>query len=426
MKTLKFAGGMLAREYRKSIFYAVTLVFQIAMTFIFFTISTNPYLADPVELEEGLTATTFVASLSLVIIIFCCSMVLFASDFYVSKKNKEFAVLSLSGWNAFKVGEYVLLQIGSLLLLATPVGLLLGYGVAVLSNYFMYQQAGIAASPFYIPMAAWLQTVVVLLFMLVMIIMISSGYVYRNNIRDYLGQVKSMQPRPSATLGRTIVYSALYLLGLLLIGANDYHDPYFFQIFVGMAGAAGLMSGGIPFIIEKMKASRLLTRRYALIYASHLRYTLQKSAILAGGMVIAVTSLITLMMTEQDNPRIFSIVVIGYVVIVVLLVTSLVYNYFNEIQQRMKMFSNLWNIGYTKKELRRIIISEVGYYYGILLLLPLVYMIGIGGRYVRNGSMDLGLFIMIILAYIVPMIISSGIVYRAYTNMVIKPIEGAN
>ena len=424
MTMLKFAGGMLAKEYQKSIFYAITLIFQVAMTFIFFTVPNNQFLAAQMPEGIGVMATPFVAVVSFVIITFCCCMVLFASNFYISKKNKEFAVYTLAGWTAFKITEYVLIQIGILLAIAIPTGLTLGYGAAVLANSVMYRQAGIPASPFYVPMTAWVQTVAVLLLMLVMIVMVAGGYVYRNEIRDFLTQAKDMQPRASSRLGGTLLYLALYLLGVFLTGLNEYDEPYYFQIVVGMLGAGGLVAGGIPYLIGQLKSRKLITCRYSLIAASNLSYTLQKNALLAVSMIISVTSLIGMMIMERDNSRTFTIVVIGYAVIVILLVTSIVYNLCNDIQQRPKVFENLWRLGYTKKELRLIIRREITGFYGVLMVLPLIYMAAIGWRYVANGSMGLGMFISLIMAYLVPIALSAWVVFQAYLKMVVDPIKG--
>ena len=424
MTMLKFASHMLAKEYPKSIFYTITLIFQIAMTFIFFTIPNNQILAEEVQQGAGTLTTPFVAVLSFIIITFCCCMIIFASNFYVSKKNKEFAVYTLSGWTALKITQYVLSQIGILMLIAVPAGLFLGYGAAVLANHVMYQQAGILASPFYVPLAALVQTLAILCLMLLLIIMVAGCYVYRNEIRDFLSQSRQMQPRPGSTLKRTCLYFFLYLLGLFLTTLNDYGDPYYFQILMGMFGAGGLVIGGIPYVIGCLKRFKWMSCRYSLIAASHLNYTLQKNVILASCVVVSVTALVGMMIMERDNPRLLSIIIIGYGVVVILLVTSIIYNLCHDIQQRPKIYYNLWRIGYTKKELRLIIRREILGFYLILTILPLLYMGAIGWRYVGNGSMGLAILAAMLLAYLIPIFLSALVVYRTYIKMVVEPIKG--
>ena len=46
MGTFKFSMRMLVKDYKKSIFYGITLVFAVAVCFVFFNIINNADLAD--------------------------------------------------------------------------------------------------------------------------------------------------------------------------------------------------------------------------------------------------------------------------------------------------------------------------------------------------------------------------------------------
>lgn len=420
MSMWRFSSSLLVKEFPKSFFYALTLIFQIAITIIFFAIPNNQLLLDePVVPGE----VPFIVSLSFVIIVFCCCLIAFATNFYVSKKSKEVAILKMSGWTPFRIVEFILIQIAIILAVAIPIGMILGYGIAVSGNFFLYQQAGIQADPFYIPFIAFSQSLFVIGLMLVIVLMVAYGYVYRCEISEFLNHSIAMQPKTSSTLIRPLFFIFLYLFGLFLIDLNNYGEPYFFQIFIGMIGAGGLVASGISYTILILKQRGLGTKRYALIYLSHLNYTLQKNVLLATSTIVSVTTLVTLMMTEEESSQLFTLVVISYVIAIFLLMTSIVYNYCIEIQQRISLFSSLWKMGYTVKELRLIIRKEVIFFYCIILLLPLVYLLAIGQRYVGNGTMTLIGFGLIISTYLIPIITSACIVYRFYVVTVVRSIE---
>lgn len=55
MGNFKFAMTLLVKEYKKSAFYALTMVFAIAVCFIFFNIMNNDLLADPGAVVGGAT-----------------------------------------------------------------------------------------------------------------------------------------------------------------------------------------------------------------------------------------------------------------------------------------------------------------------------------------------------------------------------------
>ena len=53
MGTFKFSMRMLVKDYKKSLFYGITLIFAIAVCFVFFNIINNPDLADQTIARSG-------------------------------------------------------------------------------------------------------------------------------------------------------------------------------------------------------------------------------------------------------------------------------------------------------------------------------------------------------------------------------------
>lgn len=91
---------------------------------------------------------------------------------------------------------------------------------------------------------------------------------------------------------------------------------------------------------------------------------------------------------------------------------------------RKTLFVNLWKIGYTRKELRKIVRQEVISCYFILILIPLVYIMFISGRFIYYGDMSLQFAYIYIFSYIIPIIVSGIYTYVQYINAVVKPIKG--
>ncbi len=92
-------------------------------------------------------------------------------------------------------------------------------------------------------------------------------------------------------------------------------------------------------------------------------------------MTVAVTGMLAILASNIHSPREFTTGVIGYVVVIVLLVVSIIYKLSMEAMTRKTLFLNLWKIGYTKKELNKIVRQEVISYYFVLILIPLVYIV---------------------------------------------------
>ncbi|MFV0393572.1 MAG: ABC transporter permease, partial [Coprobacillaceae bacterium] len=316
-------------------------------------------------------------------------------------------------------------QILILLCIAIPVGLGLGFLIFPMVNQYMYKYLNVTASTTYIPMTAILQTVTTIIVMVVLIAVVVSGYLYRHDIQEYLGSSRPVSTSKKKSLLPPVVYVFLYIVGIVMMFLDEHSaTSYVVPTVLGMFGVTGLVEYAIPKIIMKLKQGKMLTKRYALIFASNVSYTIQRSATLVTLTVISVTGMVAILASQQQNPREYITAIVGYMVLIVLLVTTVVYSFCNDVQQRTRMFRNLWNIGYTKKELYILVRNEVLYFYLVLLLLPLIYVLFIGGRFVYFGDMEISLLLMTIVAYIIPMIISSLLTYRVYVKAVINPIKG--
>ena len=203
------------------------------------------------------------------------------------------------------------------------------------------------------------------------------------------------------------------------------HEPtaYIAPTLVGLSGAVGVIRYVLPDIVRNLKRGIFLTKRYILISISNLNYSIQRSLLLFSLMTVAVTGMLAILASNIHSPREFTTGVIGYVVVIVLLVVSIIYKLSMEAMTRKTLFLNLWKIGYTKKELNKIVRQEVISYYFVLILIPLVYIVFISGRFIYYGDMSLQFAFIYVLSYVIPIIISGFITYVQYINAVVKPKE---
>lgn len=430
MGNFKFAMTLLVKDYKKNFFYALTLVFATAVCFVFFNIINNELLADQGAIKGGASwsqvSVPFSTVLSFLIICFCCFMIFFANNFFISRKTSEIAIMELSGSSSLKATGYLIYQTAALLLIAAPLGLILGMVIALITNYWMFYYLGIEASIFALPTRAFSQTLIVVVIILVTLCVFANGYIYRNDISSLLHQEKAMDFNNKQRIRiPPIVYMFLYIFGIVMMFTNE-HSPtaYIAPTGVGIAGAIGLIKYALPDYIKKFKERRLLEKKYALIYVSNLSYSIHRAILLISLMMISVTGMIAVIASNQGSPREYITGLIGYVVIIILLITSIVYKFSMEAMSRKTLFFNLWKIGYTKKEITKIVKWEVFYFYLILLLIPLIYIIIISGFFIYYGNMSIIFALTVISVYIGPVIGSGAITYYNYKKAVVTPIYG--
>lgn len=429
MGTLRFSMMMLIRNYRKSIFYGITLVFAVAVSFVFFNIINNKDLADQMIASSGGTwqevNMPFSSVLAFMIVCFCCFMIFFANNFFLTRKTTELAVMGISGSGYINSTMYVLYQTFVLLILATPLGILLGRFVVPYSNQYMYAALGIDKDFDILPKEAYLYSFLIVAIVLAMICVLTAGYLHRHDILVLLSQEKEMNFNKGSKNRSSWLYLGIYMAGIVMMFMNPHQpDAYIVPTLVGIIGAVGIIRYVLPDIIRKMKKDVFLTKRYILISISNLSYSIQRSLLLFGLMTVSVTGMMSILVACKDSPREFTTAVIGYIVVVVLLVVSIVYKLSMEAMTRKTLFFNLWKIGYTRKELRKIIRQEIVMYYAVLICIPLVYIVFIAGRFIYYGDMTFRFVFVFSLAYIIPIILSGLITYDQYRQAVVKSIKG--
>lgn len=429
MGIFKFSMRMLVKDYKKSLFYGITLIFAVAVCFVFFNIINNPDLADQAVARSGGTWSDvqmpFSSVLSFLIICFCCFMVFFANDFFLSRKTTELAIMAMSGSGYINSTMYVLYQTFTLLLLATPLGILIGRCVVPFSNAYMYQMLGVHKDPSYIPQEAYLYSFILVAIVLSMICVLTARFLHKNDIQTLLSQEKEMKVKRNTKKSKAVLFFGIYVFGIVMM-FMDPHEPtaYIAPTIVGLGGAIGVIRYVLPDFVRNLNRGIFLTKRYVLISISNLNYSIQRSLLLFSLMTVAVTGMLAVLAANQNSPREFTTGVIGYIVVVVLLVVSIIYKLSMEALTRKTLFVNLWKIGYTRKELRKIVRQEVISYYFVLILIPLVYIMFISGRFIYYGDMSLQFAYIYILSYIIPIIVSGFITYVQYINAVVKPIKG--
>lgn len=429
MGTFKFSMTMLIKDYKKSLFYGITLVFAVAVSFIFFNIINNQDLADQMIASSGGTwqnvSMPFSSVLSFMIVCFCCFMIFFANNFFLTRKTTELAIMGMSGSGYISSTMYVLYQTFVLLAIASPLGILIGRLIVPYSNAYMYSKLGVTKDVNIIPQEAYIYSFLVVAIVLAMICVLTAGYLHRNDILVLLSQEKEMKFNHGSKKISPIVYFGIYAFGIVMMFMNP-HEPqsYIAPTLVGVIGAVGIIRYVLPDFVRKLKKDVLLTKRYSLISVSNLTYSIQRSLLLFILMTVSVTGMMAILVTFKDSPREYVTSVIGYIVVIVLLVVSIVYKLSMEATTRKTLFFNLWKIGYTRKELKKIIRQEVAYYYLILICIPLIYILFIAGRFIYYGDMTVSFALMFSLAYIIPIVLSGFITYFQYVSAVVKPIRG--
>lgn len=429
MGVFLFSLKMLKKEYKKTFMYAFTLMFTIAACLIFFNIMANDSLVVNEVVKGGgswaQVSVPVTTGLAFLIIVFCSAMIIFANNFYLTKKTKELAITTMSGASFGDMNFYLIYQNLAITLAVMPFGLLLGYIFCVLSHYVMYDYFNINTSIFIVSAQAFFNTFATILSMVGALILYSSGYVYRHDIQFMLSTqtVNKLEDKRIFKFPKGF-YLGIYLIGIALMLFSDYSISIFiFPCFVGILGAGGVMSHVLPDIFAKLKKKKLIADQILLVSVSNLAYSLKQSIFLVSLYCISSTTMIALLVSQQSDIKNFIMVIIGFVITVVLLSLGILYKYFSEAMNRKILFFNLYKLGYTRNKLKTIIKHEIFLYYFIITFIPLIYIGIILIRCYLHNDISLIFALIILFVEILTPLVIGIITYYNYKNAVLKVIE---
>jgi hypothetical protein len=91
---------------------------------------------------------------------------------------------------------------------------------------------------------------------------------------------------------------------------------------------------------------------------------------------------------------------------------------------RRNEFINISRMGYTPKEVKKIIFYEILAFYATIILLPLPYIIIIGIRFIIFDHLAISLFIILVLLYLIPTLISIPVAQYIYNKIIITQVKG--
>lgn len=425
----KLSIKMLNREKKSSLFYTMTMMIAIIMTFVFSSILNNSSLKSQMIASSGGSWADvnmpISEVLSFVIVCFCCFLIFYVNNYYILNKTDEIAVLSTSGSSSLNTTIYLLYQTALLFLIACIPGFFFGYIITLQINQFISRYTATAMQG--ISVSSLTFTIILIFTIFIMLVVIVAGYVYRNEIKDILYSKDNMNVTGVMSKLKIppVLFAAIYLAGIIITIVPVMNSLDFSaQICLCLIGIFGIVSTGVANFTTNWKKKHMYKNRYKTVSLSNLTYTVLKSKWLILLLVFSVTVMFYLTLSYKAVPKEFVIAMAGYIIIIILLSVTIMYNLMIEAKSRGSLYFNMWKVGYVKKELYKIISQELLMYYGLILFLPLLIMLAIGYRFIIAGVLEISLLIFLCCVYIIMILITGLIGFRVYKRTVDENIVG--
>lgn len=397
MKVFDTSLLVFKKNLKSHIVYGLTLLFSIVVCFIFINFIDNPLLV-----EEDVVSVLLIPlskGLPLIIIAFSCAMILYASIYYFSQRNEEYAIMIISGMNLIAHMKYALIQLGLILIVVIPLSFIIGTCSLFLLNKIMYDYLNIHHSIYDVPLSTYSNTLWTIMLLVSVIIIVLAGHIHRYSILTLSNKtVHSL--RINKLKKKSFLYIVIYLLGFYCLLTTTHNwVAYEISCIIGMLGAMGALKKCIPQMMLHSKKN--LKGKDSFIYLSHFGFALKSTSSLISLMTILTTVIIPVLAIQTPHTNEFITGMISYIFIVILILIAIIYKLNIDLKNNVYEYSVLEKIGFTQKQLKKIVTKENLMYFFTTLFIPLPYIFAIGYRFIQSHELSISLFIILVLYYFI-------------------------
>ncbi|MBR3358468.1 MAG: hypothetical protein IKG46_11690 [Solobacterium sp.] len=356
----------------QAVFYWVTLLLTTTFLYLYFIMM----MSDSVTAGFLTEGTDFLATaVTVTVIVICMIAILYANSYFVRRKAPELAVRLISGATYTQLSMYLLLQTLTLMILAMPLGILIGRCSLPLLSRLVSQYAGV---PYTITVGkdGIVMASVFLGFVVFWIIMLNLSFAYRNAANMMFNTSALAKGQKAGVLYleglpswlRTAASAALFLIPAFLIAVN----PHAAFLFILMSAVGLHMFTGaviVPLLTKRtVRSDAVHTAAYGFLRSDV--QVLRLSTILYFTDAVLLLSALTM---KDGQPVEMAMYMLSYIVMNIMLSLALLFQFSSELSLRNRYFTTLANIGFTPKLRNGIQRQELTGLFGWLGILDILY-----------------------------------------------------
>lgn len=424
MGVKKFAVKMLIKDKNQSLMFLLAMIISVVLVFNIFNIIYNENL---IQLQNEYSGTINI----IVVALLSISMFLtfFASSFFLMNKSKELGIALTSGLSTYSLASLLFYQTFILIIISLLIGLILGISTSPTVQEIIYKAANITSEPILISQYGLILTVMFMLILAVFLVLFNCGYAFRTEVIDIVTETKKVSNPDTRRIkipkqSYIIVFLLPIILPIFNVRTADQAQLVFgFMIFVTY-GTFGVIRYYIPYKIMELKKNKYFEDKIKLISLSNLYYALKKALPLVLMLAISSTLFITLIASNSDYELVKLICIFTYGLITILLGLSIIYKILIETYNKRKTFVQLRLMGYSKEQVIKIILQEIGMFNILTVGAPLFHIIILLITFTKTSLISLSLAGILLLIFVSVYMASFIISYLGYKKIVIDYLYG--
>lgn len=426
MNIRRFSFTILKKEKSHNLFYMLFLIVSITFMTLFINIITDEMILPPTMNLDGIATGICMISLVIVVVIG-----FYAYNYFLAIKLKLIGIFKLSGTYITSMLQFLFTQTFSLYLVCIPIGILLGTGGSIIFSKFVYQISGVSYPGFQISLKATIYTLVIVLVQAFYLAVMAYGFIHRHEIKTLLGYQQSKEHGEEAHYLNFNFEIPSWLFVIIFVGAlfllatskNLVENFLVYGNVVLIVCIGKIIDKFIPKINSYLRKQKCITDKINLITLANLDVTLSRCAMLLQVLSFGLLFTICYITAYAKSPGDLTLMYVVYLMIIIVLSLSIMYQVLMESRTRNKSFKQLAKIGYTKKEITSVIAKEVFLFYLLIVFLSTIYPITALILFVSSKIISAFLAIQLITFFLFVMFVTGIIVYQNYKNMIYQEIE---
>lgn len=321
-------------------------------------------------------ANLFVMMVGLIMILAIGGLMYVISNTFLKQKNKEIAILHLSGVNLVRISVYFLMQIMLVLIKAIPLGIVLFIIMNPIFNGIISLTTGVTIPLFYISSEAVVSGLLVIGIVIVTLAIAAVGFAYQSELIDLLsGPSKNSKPLPVSHIRMPkIVWWLLYaaaLYGVTTVSGQS--RALCFMCGVGAMALNKIIKKALSKVFLLIRTKFCINKKESMIAigrASDLIVSLCGYICIT---FMAMTFLMAFMIETMTDTKIFSILCMSYFIIIVLMNLALFYRNLIETPNQLQQFRTLYYLGFQRKQLNKINRLELFILFIMMIISPIIF-----------------------------------------------------
>lgn len=400
----------------RSFFYWLTFVIASMFMFLFFNIS----MSEALKVTFVDARNDLATNITLFVIVLASIDLFFANDFFVKNKAKSLAVQLVCGARYGQLASFLLVQTAILLILAIPVGIILGIISMPVVNRILATVL-MSSAVISISLEAVGYMAFVMLYVIFWTTLLNLSFAYRNSAAMLLNDngigvsIGLDMPVPLKTRTRKILCLALFLLPIPLFCQGEEGT-----LLYAIASLAGLlMTIGtviLPWLDENVE--KHINDPIAAASLGFLRSDFKK---MNKNIILHLVASVILLSSAivSQSPIDVVLVTVSFCVMNCVQSLSVMFTFFTMVSLRAQDYMTLWQLGFAQEQFTSIVDREVAGFYGFLIATGILYLANITIPAIRIGKMEMEIALIMAAGYLLPLS-TMALISRAYYNRMVK------